>query len=310
MIRTDTLEQMFDVAALTVPQPLPAGPRVGIVTHAGGPAILCVDACTAEGLSVPELSAETKQRPAAVLPPQAPLANPVDMLAVASPEQIVATIAAVAHDPGVDAIVAIYIPATEHAAEPAAAAIARAAASLAGRKALLAVFMASGEPPRPLLDLVPRVPLYCFPESAAFALARVTRYARWRARPCETAPTFADVRRAQTDELLRAYRLPVIAQRRVTTPEEAATAAAALGFSITLKGVAHTARPSSTPASAWKNLRSSWSRAPTRLDAPSFRSGAVREASASCAPRFTPHSTCRRKRTQDSRMPSAFTFIL
>jgi acyl-CoA synthetase (NDP forming) len=258
MIRTDTLEQMFDVAALTVSQPLPAGPRIVIVTNAGGPAILCIDTCTAEGLSAAELSAETKQRLAVILPPQASLANPVDMLAAASPEQIVATIVAVANDPGVDAIVAIYIPASEHAAQPAATAIARASALIDGRKPLLAVFMASGEPPRPLLDAVPRVPIYRFPESAAFSLARVARYSRWRARPRQTAPVFADLKREQaatlvrtalargggwatpeeTDGLLHAYGLPVIAQRRATTPEEAVTAAAALGFPVVLKGIA------------------------------------------------------------------------
>jgi acyl-CoA synthetase (NDP forming) len=71
VIRTDTLEQMFDVAALAVAQPLPNGSRVGIVTNAGGPAILCADACSAERLSVPELADATKGRLAALLPPAA-----------------------------------------------------------------------------------------------------------------------------------------------------------------------------------------------------------------------------------------------
>jgi acetate---CoA ligase (ADP-forming) len=56
VIRTDTLEQMFDVAALAVAQPLPNGSRVGIVTNAGGPAILCADACSAEGCRCPSSS--------------------------------------------------------------------------------------------------------------------------------------------------------------------------------------------------------------------------------------------------------------
>ena len=56
MIRTDTLDEMFDVAALLSTQPLPRGDRVAIVTNAGGPGILCADACQAAGVQVPEPS--------------------------------------------------------------------------------------------------------------------------------------------------------------------------------------------------------------------------------------------------------------
>ena len=59
MIRTDTLEEMFDVAALLANQPLPNGRNVAIVTNAGGLGIQCADTCEARGLRVPELSADT-----------------------------------------------------------------------------------------------------------------------------------------------------------------------------------------------------------------------------------------------------------
>jgi acetate---CoA ligase (ADP-forming) len=258
MIRTDTLEQMFDVAALAVAQPLPNGSRVGIVTNAGGPAILCADACSAEGLSVPELADATKQRLAALLPPHAALTNPVDMLANASPEQVVGTISLLGDDPSIDAIVAIYIPVAEHDAESIAAALADAAQALAGRKPLVAVFMMSGELPAALRAAVPSIPTYPFPESAAIALARITRYARWRARPRQAARSFPEVRHDvaaavvaaatsrgggwlapnEIQELFQAYDLPVIAERRVATPDEAASAAQALGFPVVLKAVA------------------------------------------------------------------------
>ena len=52
MIRTTTLEEMFDVAMLLDRQPLPAGPRIAILTNAGGPGILAADACEAHGLQV------------------------------------------------------------------------------------------------------------------------------------------------------------------------------------------------------------------------------------------------------------------
>ena len=56
VIRTDTLAELFDVASLFANQPIPAGRRVGIVTNAGGPGIMCADACEAGGLQVVELS--------------------------------------------------------------------------------------------------------------------------------------------------------------------------------------------------------------------------------------------------------------
>ena len=73
VIRTDTLEELFDVAALLVNQPLPRGNRVGIITNAGGPGILCADACEARGLEVPLLTEASTRAIAIVswLPAQA-----------------------------------------------------------------------------------------------------------------------------------------------------------------------------------------------------------------------------------------------
>ena len=68
MIRTDTLEELFDVAALLSTQPVPAGPRVGVVTNAGGPGILLADACEAHGLTLPELAPATLATLRAFLP--------------------------------------------------------------------------------------------------------------------------------------------------------------------------------------------------------------------------------------------------
>ena len=55
VIRTDTLHELLDVAALLTKQPVPRGDRVAIVTNAGGPGIMCADACQADGVEVPEL---------------------------------------------------------------------------------------------------------------------------------------------------------------------------------------------------------------------------------------------------------------
>src|SRR5262249_12272333 len=86
-IRADTIEQMVDVGSLLDSQPLPAGRRVAIVTNAGGPGILAVDAAESLGLSVVPFSGETRRRLGEFLPPEASLGNPVDMIASAGPAE-------------------------------------------------------------------------------------------------------------------------------------------------------------------------------------------------------------------------------
>ena len=68
VIRTDTLAEMFDVASLLCNAAGAGGDRVAIVTNAGGPGIVCADACAAAGVQVPEpppaLLAEARRVPA------------------------------------------------------------------------------------------------------------------------------------------------------------------------------------------------------------------------------------------------------
>ena len=62
VIRADTIDEMFDIAACLDTQPLPPGRRVAIVTNAGGPGILAVDACEAAGLTLADFSSDTRAR--------------------------------------------------------------------------------------------------------------------------------------------------------------------------------------------------------------------------------------------------------
>ncbi|HEU5288947.1 MAG TPA: GNAT family N-acetyltransferase, partial [Candidatus Limnocylindria bacterium] len=96
VVRTDTLAELLDAAALFATQPLPAGSRVGIVTNAGGPAILCADALESRGLDVPALPDDLKATLRTMLPAEASVANPVDMIASASGEQYAQVVRALA----------------------------------------------------------------------------------------------------------------------------------------------------------------------------------------------------------------------
>jgi acetyl coenzyme A synthetase (ADP forming)-like protein len=184
VIRVNTLEELMDVAILLSSQPIPEGPRVGIITNGGGPGIILADACEAHGLTLPELSPQTQEQLRPLLPPQANLANPVDMIASATGEQYATAIRLMGADPNIDALIVIYIPPQLHPPEEAASAIARAAGDVPPGKPVLTVFMWPKGAPRHL-STGPRgrLPSYGFPENAAVALSAAERYGRWRRRP-------------------------------------------------------------------------------------------------------------------------------
>jgi acetyl coenzyme A synthetase (ADP forming)-like protein len=183
VIRADTTEQLFDVATLLATQPVPLGPRVGVVTNAGGPGILFADAAEERGLELPGLAAETVEHLRALLPANASLANPVDMIASAGAEEYTRAVERVGADPNIDAVVVMNVPTPRAAPREVARAIWRAAAGLDPRKPVLSVFVTSQSIPLPGAGEGRRVPVYRFPENAALALAAAERYARWRRRP-------------------------------------------------------------------------------------------------------------------------------
>jgi acyl-CoA synthetase (NDP forming) len=184
VIRSNTLEELFDVATLLATQPVPRGSRVGIVTNAGGPGILLADACAALGLELPEPSPDTLAKLRSFLPAEAGLSNPIDMIASASASQFEASIEAMGNDSSMDSLVVIYVPPMVTNPEEIAAAIASGAGKVPGEKPVLTVFLSSKGTP-PLLAGGPRGPLpsYSYPENAAQALGAAVRHGRWRSRP-------------------------------------------------------------------------------------------------------------------------------
>jgi acetate---CoA ligase (ADP-forming) len=260
VIRTETLEGLFDVVALLATQPVPPGPRVGVITNAGGPGILLADACEALGLELPELAPQTQERLRGFLPAAATVRNPVDLLAAAGPEPFARAVAAVGQDPAVDALVAIYVPPRVTQPEEVAAALARGAGEVPAEKPVLTVFLSSRGAPA-VLASGPRgaLPSFSFPENAARALAAAERYGRWRRRPRGEVFRLAEPARAlvraivepvlssatgpvwlQPEDVaavLEAAGIPQPAQRQVA-PAGAAAAAAEMGYPLVAKAVA------------------------------------------------------------------------
>jgi acetyl coenzyme A synthetase (ADP forming)-like protein len=272
VIRTDTIEELFDLAILLANQPVPRGPRVGIVTNAGGPGIMASDACESHGLEIVPLAEATVAALRAFLPREASVRNPVDMIASASPENFERTVRLVAGDPGIDALLAIYVPPVVTRPLDVAQAIVRGSAAAAHEaaargeapKPVLTCFMGSHGVPEGLRSLHEgQIPSYAFPESSAIALARAVRYGRWRSEPEGVVRRF-EVDRARADAqvaaararatpgatvwldpgetaaMLAAYGLATPAARVAADADQAVEAARAIGFPVVVKLVSST----------------------------------------------------------------------
>ncbi len=257
--RCDTLEELFEVAALFANQPLPAGNRVGIITNAGGLGILCADACEANGLELPLLSEATQAKLRALLPAEASVANPVDMLASGSPESYGQALKIVLEDPSIDAAIVLFIPPLVTNAEDVAAALV-AACDPPPPKPVVTCFVGTRGTPDVLRGAT-TIPSYTFPESAARALGHAARRAAWLRRPIGEAPSFADVdpraaravvegalaredrpwlRSDEVAAVLRAYGIAMPESVVVHSPEEAAAVARRLGVPVAVKLVSST----------------------------------------------------------------------
>ena len=158
VIRTDRLEELFDVAALLAHQPVPRGGRVAILTNAGGPGILAADACEAHGLELPSLSDTTRAELRSFLPAAASVGNPVDMLASAPADHYRRALTAILRDDRVDSVIAIFIPPLVTEPDAVAVALTAAIRDTATDKPVLGVFMrAEGAPLVVVADSLLRV---------------------------------------------------------------------------------------------------------------------------------------------------------
>ena len=129
VLRLRTLEELLDAAVLFSTQPLPRGDRVAVLTNAGGLGILCADACEVAGLKLPPLADETVRALQKVIPAEASVSNPVDILGSATAATYEATLPLLINDPGIDAVICLFVPPVVARAADVAGAIAHAAGS-------------------------------------------------------------------------------------------------------------------------------------------------------------------------------------
>jgi acetyl coenzyme A synthetase (ADP forming)-like protein len=261
VLRARTLEELVDVAGLLSSQPLPRGRRVGVLTNAGGLGILCADACEAAGLELPEPAEETQAKLREILPVDASVANPVDMLGSATGATYEQAVPLLLDDPRIDALIALFVPPVVAGADEVAHSICLAAGAAESDKPVLAAVMSAEGTPIELLES--DLASFAYPESAARALGLVAERAAWLRRPAGTVPQLDGIDReaakavveaagadwlppAQTRALLGAYGIPLVPEHTAASADEAVAAANEIEYPVVVKTAAPGAHKTET----------------------------------------------------------------
>jgi acyl-CoA synthetase (NDP forming) len=253
VIRAGSIEEVLDLATLLGSQPRFPGRRVAIVTNGGGSGVIAADACESNGLVVPELSEATRTALRPLLPREASVANPVDMIASATARHYGDVVRALGSSADIDALIVVFN--TPVVATPLEVATELVAAhhDLGPDVPLLAVFMNRDGPPAVLRES--GIPSFVFPENAARALSLSVAWYERRSRLSAVTvrselhrpvvgPLLAQARRRARDgwlatvdaeALLSAYDIAVPRSVRVRTPGEAEAAQAELGGTVVVK---------------------------------------------------------------------------
>lgn len=110
VLRVDSIADIFSMAEVLAKQPRPQGPRLAIVTNAGGPGVLATDSLIARGGELAELSQETLRALDECLPPAWSRGNPVDILGDATPDRYARAVEIVSRDPNADGLLVVLSP--------------------------------------------------------------------------------------------------------------------------------------------------------------------------------------------------------
>ena len=258
VLRVDRISELFSMAEILNTQPRLRGPRLAILTNAGGPGVLATDALIVGGGQLAPLAPESLASLNRILPPPGSDGNPVDLVGDASPDRYARALEVVAKDPNTDGVLVILTP---HAmTDPTQTAEKLKAQSTIAGKPVLASWMggdevAAGE------SILNRagIPSFPYPDTAARAFNHMWRYSQ-NIRSLYETPALADgedggadragaedliasvlasgrtvLTEAESKRLLELYRIPVVPTRVAATEEQAVAFAAELGYPAVLK---------------------------------------------------------------------------
>jgi acetyltransferase len=208
VLRVDRISDLFYMAEVLDKQPRPRGPRLTILTNAGGPGVLATDALISEGGVLAELAPETVNALNQVLPPHWSHQNPIDIIGDAGPERYAKAVEIVAKDKNSDGLLVVLTP--QGMTSPAEIAEKLKPYAKLDGKPILASWMggvevAAGE------SILNRagIPTFPYPDTAVWAFEYMWRYSYNLKGLYETPLATADIlpgSREEASQLIQAVR--------------------------------------------------------------------------------------------------------
>ncbi|MBX9257368.1 bifunctional acetate--CoA ligase family protein/GNAT family N-acetyltransferase [Desmonostoc muscorum CCALA 125] len=260
VLRVNSISDLFDMAEVLAKQPRPKGPRLTIVTNAGGPGVLATDALIAAGGEVAAISEETTAALNQILPTHWSHGNPIDILGDADPQRYTKALEIAAKDPNSDGLLVILTPQAMTDPTQTAEQL-KPYAQIAG-KPILASWMggadiAAGE----MILNRSHIPTYTYPDTAAriFSYMWQSSYNLRGIYETPVMPEFdfasgipdrncvekiiQSARQAQrtiltefeSKQILAAYGIPVVATCVSKSEDEAVQCAETIGYPVVLK---------------------------------------------------------------------------
>ncbi|WP_169975044.1 bifunctional acetate--CoA ligase family protein/GNAT family N-acetyltransferase [Tautonia rosea] len=259
VLRVNSIAEIFNISEVLAKQPRPRGPRLAILTNAGGPGVLATDALIQNGGELATLSAETIAELNEFLPGAWSRGNPVDILGDAGPERYAKAVEVVSRDSNSDGLLVVLTP--QAMTDPTRTADHLKVAAKKGAKPMLASWM-GGTHVAAGVDILNRadIPTFTYPDTAARAFAAMWRHSD-ALRGIYQTPTETEfegdgaidrdtaeeivraarsagrtiLNEAESKRLLTAYGIPTVETIVASDPRAAVSAADQIGYPVVLK---------------------------------------------------------------------------
>jgi len=259
VLRVHNIADLFYMAEVLGRQPRPKGPRLTILTNAGGPAVLATDALVANGGELAELSPESLRRLNEFLPTHWSHDNPIDVLGDADSERYARALEVAAQDSNSDGLLVILAP--QGMTDPAQIAERLKPYAKGSGKPVLASWMGGNSVAAGEAGLNSAgIPTFSFPDTAARTFTYMWRYT-YNLRGLYETPTLSErsemenASREQVEQIIQKargqgrvllseleskrvlslYGIPAVETRVAAREDEAAAIAALIGFPVVLK---------------------------------------------------------------------------
>jgi len=260
VLRVGAIEELFDMAEVLSKQPRPRGPRLAIVTNAGGPGALATDRLIASGGELADLSPASRAALDQLLPPCWSHGNPIDVLGDADAAHFARAVEIAADDPGADGVLAVLTPQAMTDATLTARQVVASTARQGGKPILASWMGGSSVALGEVVLNAAGIPTFKYPDRAVSAFTNMWGYsaglgalaevpAPVAAGPADGGPgaqagsIVAAARDAgrtlltghEAQQILAAYGLPVVETGVALSEDEAAAAAERIGFPVAVK---------------------------------------------------------------------------